>query len=180
HELLSDGGAALDDLTGAYVGDEGAEDPDRVDAAVPVEAPVLDRDGRLGHPRADRVSRDRSPVLDRRQNADQTAVCAVDERVVGLADRPQRAQIAARAEVDGPAGRRGREHGERGGDGKYEEKAPSPGRSPLRLGLPLAAHVQTPSARSRRWARRRSSCSRRSAATWSPATARTVTVAVPS
>ena len=179
-ELLRDGGAALDDVPGAHVGDERPEDPDRVDAAVLVEATVLDRDGRLGHPGADRSGRDSRSVLDRGQDADQVAVRAVDERVVGLTHRSQRAQVAARAEVDGAPGRRGREHRERNGDREDDEEC-----ARLRLGrclgfgLRLPAHVQTPSARSRLWARSRSSCSRRSAAAWSAATARTVTVAVP-
>ena len=50
HELLRDRRAALHDPARANVGDEGARDPDRVDATVLVEAPVLDRDGRLRHP----------------------------------------------------------------------------------------------------------------------------------
>ena len=179
HELLRDGRAALDDVAGAHIGGERPEDPDRIDPAVLVEAPVLDGDGCLRHPRADSGAPDGRPVLDGGEHADQAAVRAVDERAVGLAHRSQRAQVAARAEVDGPAGRRGREHGERNGDREDDESAAPPPRSLLRLGSPLAAHVQTPSARSRLCARNRSSCSRRSAAAWSPATARTVTVAVP-
>ncbi len=88
HELLRDGGAALDDVAGAHVRDERPQDPHRVYAAVLVEPPILDRDGRLRHPRADRAPRDGRPVLDRGQDADQAAVRAVDERVVGLAHRP--------------------------------------------------------------------------------------------
>jgi len=87
NELLRDRRPALDDVAGADVGDEGTDDPHRIDATVPVEAPVLDRDGRRGHPRTDLVARDSRPVLDRRQDPDQLAVCAVDERAVGLAHR---------------------------------------------------------------------------------------------
>ena len=88
HELLRDGGAALDDAAGADVGDERPEDPHRVYAAVLVEPPILDRDGRLRHPRADRARRDGRPVLDGGQDADQAAVHTVNERVVGLAHGP--------------------------------------------------------------------------------------------
>src|SRR5438067_1012594 len=44
HELLRDRRSALDDLAGADVAPESAGDPDVVDAAVLVEAAVLDRD----------------------------------------------------------------------------------------------------------------------------------------
>ena len=176
-QLLRDGRAALDDATGAHVRDQRAEDPLRVDATVLVEAPVLDRYRRLRHPRADRVARDRRPVLDGRQDADQIAVRAVDERAVCLGHGPQRAQVAARAEVDGAP--RGGEREQREGSRDREDDegaAPPLGR---RFGSSAAAHVQTPSARSRLCARSRSSCSRRSAAASSEAAARTVSVAVP-
>ena len=54
-ELLCDRRAALDDLLVAYVGPHGPEDAAQVDAAVLVEAPVLDRDDRLLHDRRDLV-----------------------------------------------------------------------------------------------------------------------------
>ena len=50
-ELLADRRAALDDLPGADVGPERTQDADVVDAAVLVEALVLDRHGRLREPR---------------------------------------------------------------------------------------------------------------------------------
>ena len=52
-ELLRDRRAALHDLTRLHVGPDGAGDPLRIDAAVLVEAPVLDRDRCFRHPRAD-------------------------------------------------------------------------------------------------------------------------------
>ncbi len=52
-ELLGDRRAALDHLAGAHVTPEGADDALVVDAAVLVEAAVLDRDRRLRQPRAD-------------------------------------------------------------------------------------------------------------------------------
>ena len=50
HELLRDRRAALDDLPGAEVRPRSARDADVVDAAVLLEAPVLDRDGRARQP----------------------------------------------------------------------------------------------------------------------------------
>ena len=62
-ELLGDRRAALDDAALAQVAPGGAGDALVVDAAVLVEAPVLDRDRRLRHPGRDLApSRDRLPV----------------------------------------------------------------------------------------------------------------------
>src|SRR5262249_54522980 len=154
HELLRDGGPALHDAAGTHVGDKRAEDPDRVDAAMLIEAPVLDRDGRLRHPWTDRVALHGGPVLDGREDADEAAVGAVDQRAVRLAHRLQRAQVAARTEVDGAARSREREQGEWDRNGEGDDNAAAAPESPPRLRLPLCAHVQTPSAR-RRWCARR-------------------------
>src|SRR4029079_27636 len=62
-ELLRDRRASLDHFALLRVTPGGADDPLPVDAAVLVEAPVLGRDHRLGHPRADLVERDRLAVL---------------------------------------------------------------------------------------------------------------------
>src|SRR5262249_59841386 len=72
-ELLRDGGPALHDAAGTHVGDKRAEDPDRVAAAVLIEPPVLDRDGRLRHPWTDRVARNGGPVLHRPEGAAEAA-----------------------------------------------------------------------------------------------------------
>src|SRR4029077_3904879 len=48
-ELLGNGRAALRRATPEHVVDDGAHDPPRIDAVMRMEAPVLDRDERLGH-----------------------------------------------------------------------------------------------------------------------------------
>ena len=108
HELLRDRRAALDDLAGADVRDDGARDADGIDAAVLVEAPVLDRDGRLRHPRADLAARHRRAVALRGDDAELRAVRRVDERVLADGDRAQRVEVAARAEHRGRADRAAR------------------------------------------------------------------------
>ena len=92
-ELLGDRGAALDDLARAQVFDRGTDDALVVDAAVLVEAPVLDRDGGLRHPRAHLRKGDWLPVLLSRDRAEEGTVGGVDERVRGA---------ALRSGVDGP------------------------------------------------------------------------------
>ncbi len=47
-ELLGDRAAALDDMAGGEIGDRGADEPDRIDAEMAIEAAVLGRDHRLG------------------------------------------------------------------------------------------------------------------------------------
>ena len=81
-------------LPALHVGDDGAEDADRIDAAVAVEAAILDRDRRLRHPRADRAARNGRPVLLGRDRAEQAAVGRVDERVLADRDRTERAEVA--------------------------------------------------------------------------------------
>ena len=97
-ELLRDRRAALDDLARAHVLPERARDALDVDAAVLVEAPVLDRDRRLRHPRADLAERHRLAVPLGRDRAEQRVVGGVDERVLADRDRPQRVQVAGGAE----------------------------------------------------------------------------------
>jgi hypothetical protein len=57
HQLLGEGRAALDDAAAAQVGERGAQDADRVDAVVVVEAPVLDQDDRARQQRRQRGER---------------------------------------------------------------------------------------------------------------------------
>jgi hypothetical protein len=61
-ELLRDRRAALNNLALRHVGPERARDADGVDAAVLPVALVLDRNRRLGHPRADLSPRDLLPI----------------------------------------------------------------------------------------------------------------------
>ena len=85
HELLRDGRAALDDAPGLDVLHQRAGDALEVDAAVLVEAAVLDRDRRLREPRAHLLERDGLPVPLGRDRPQEGVVGGVDERV--LADR---------------------------------------------------------------------------------------------
>ena len=85
HELLRDGRAALDDAPGLDVLHQRPGDALEVDAAVLVEAAVLDRDRRLREPRAHLLERDGLPVALGRDRPEEGVVGGVDERV--LADR---------------------------------------------------------------------------------------------
>ena len=70
-ELLRDRRAALDDLAGRHVLPRGARDALVVDAAVLVEAAVLDRDGRARQPLRHLAVRDRLAVALGRDRAEQ-------------------------------------------------------------------------------------------------------------
>src|SRR5207244_579604 len=72
-----------------------------VDAAVRVEAAVLDCDRRLAHPEARGAKGDRLPVALGRDRAEQRSVGRVDERVLADRDRPERAEGATRAKRGG-------------------------------------------------------------------------------
>src|SRR4029077_20166352 len=90
--------AALDHVTRAEVLPGGAGDALVVDAAVLVEAVVLDRDRCLAHPRADAPEGDRRAIALSRDRAQQRAVGRVDERVLADLDRLQIVQVAVGAE----------------------------------------------------------------------------------
>src|SRR5262249_37780634 len=92
-ELLRDRRAALDDLPRADVLPEGPRDAFVVDAAVLVEAPVLDGDRRLRQPRAYAAERYGLAVLLRRDRAEQRPVGRVDEGVLADRDGPQAREI---------------------------------------------------------------------------------------
>ena len=94
-ELLRDRRAALDDVARPVVLQRGAHDSLVVDAAVLVEAPVLDCDRCLPQPRRRLLERDGLPVVVRRDRAQKRAVCRVDERVLADSDRLQRGEVAA-------------------------------------------------------------------------------------
>src|SRR5215213_3724999 len=48
-KLLGDGGAALDNVAGAKIAESGAAEADRIYAEMRIEAPILNRDHRLGN-----------------------------------------------------------------------------------------------------------------------------------
>ena len=125
-ELLRDRRAALDDLAGVHVLPERPRDALDVDAAVLVEAPVLDRDGRLRHPGADPRERHRLTVPLGRDRAEDRVVRRVDEGVLADRDRPQGVQIAVGAEGrdagDGRAGNDEEEPEDRD-DGEHDRAA---------------------------------------------------------
>ena len=89
-ELLGDGAAALPDAARAHVGDHRAADAARVDAPVPVEAAILDRDEGGGSHRIEPADVDRR-FLDRAAPGDRPALLRheQDRRVV---ERLQRAR----------------------------------------------------------------------------------------
>src|SRR5436190_8509750 len=199
-ELLRDRRAALDDSAGAQVLRRGAEDALVVHAAVLVEAAVLDRDGRLGHPAARPGERDRLAVLLGGYRAEESAVVRVDERVRRAPlrtgrDRTQLGEAAARLEGRGTAEARGddREHDqhERSGDDRSVPSSLLLQLQPALVGpadddfevvgapAPRRAHQKTPAARRRSCARIRSSLSRRSASRGPSAATRTTIVAFP-
>src|SRR5207249_9198568 len=97
-DLLRDRRATLDDPAGAKVGPERARDPLVVDAAVVVEAAILDRHRGRPHPRADVLQRNRLAVLLGRNRPEELAVGGVDEGVVAERCRSERGKVAARAE----------------------------------------------------------------------------------
>jgi hypothetical protein len=66
HELLRDRGSALDDAAGLEIGDDRAADREDVDAAVLVEAAVLDRNRAFDEPRRDLLQEQRLAVRRRR------------------------------------------------------------------------------------------------------------------
>ena len=109
-ELLADRRAALDHLAGADVGPERAQDPDVVDAAVLVEALVLDGDRRPRQPRRHLREADRLPVVVGRDRAEERAVGRVDERVRADVDGLQAREAARGRERDPGADAGDRDH----------------------------------------------------------------------
>ena len=91
-----------------------------------VEAPVLDRDRRLRHPRADAREGDDLPVPLGRDRAEQRAVGGVDEGVLADPHLVQSREIAGRAErVDPAAARNGRSGHDSGHDQEHDEQRPA-------------------------------------------------------
>src|SRR5438067_1945160 len=200
HELLGDGGAALNDVAGAQVAPGGTDDALVVDAAVLVEAVVLDRDRRPALPDADPVQADARPVLFRRDRAQKRAVRRIDERVLAVLDRLQLREVAARPELRHRADPAGDESEQE--DEEADEEDPQPTLATVLAGAsapPRAAkhvleivvaaapaarrrrrrrHANTPASRRRLCARRRSSLSRRSAAGSSSAQTLTISSAL--
>src|SRR5690348_11875905 len=80
-KLLLDGRAALHDVARRYVRPQRPQRSLVVDAAVLVEAAILDRDGRLLQPRRYAVTRYGDPVLGRGNTGEQPAVIVTDHAV---------------------------------------------------------------------------------------------------
>ncbi len=102
YELLGERRPSFDDLTLGEVAPECARDPLVVDAAVPIEAPVLDRDRRPAHPGADLGERDRLPVALGGDRSQRRPVGRIDKAVLADRHRPQDVEVAVRSrEADG-------------------------------------------------------------------------------
>ncbi len=138
-ELLCDRRAALDDLLVADVGPHGPEDAAQVDAAVLVEAPVLDRDDRLLHDRRDLVGTEDGAGLVSAQHRQDLTVGGVDvavllDAVVGVG-RVDRRDIRGDGghEAEGE-GRQAAEpqHGEQEKEPELADAAPGPLRRGVR------------------------------------------------
>ena len=122
-ELLRQRGATLDDLSLREVTPQRSRYALVVDAAVPVEAPVLDGDRRTPHPGADIDQRHRLAVSLGGDRPERRPVGGIDERVLPDSDGTQDIEVAVRAdEVDcghGSGGNRSRpddeQHAERHG-----------------------------------------------------------------
>src|SRR5439155_532592 len=97
-ELLRDRRAALDDAARADVLPEGPSDALVVDAAVPVEAAILDSHRGPAQQRADLGERHRLAVALGRDRAEERAVSRVDEGVLTHGHRRERAEVAGRLE----------------------------------------------------------------------------------
>ena len=139
-ELLGQRGAALDDLAALDVLHGGAQNPLVVDAAVRVEAPVLDRHGRLREEGRHLVEGDRLAVLLRRDGAEHGAVRRVDEGVLPDGHGPERRERAAVLErLD--ARERGRDEDRRAAQEEREEEDED---EPARLGPVAAAALAAP------------------------------------
>src|SRR2546423_5578676 len=128
HELLRNRRPAFDDLAGADVAPERAGDPDVVDAAVLVEAAVLDRNGRRRQPARHPAETDRLAVPLRGDRAEQRPVRRVDEGVLADRDRPQRTEITADGErrARAEAGEQGDRRDVQGRAGEQRSGPPAP------------------------------------------------------
>ncbi len=133
-ELLGDGGSALDGLVLHQVDPGGAEDADRVDARVLVEAVVLDGDHRVAEGLGHLIERNDRPIdraVDRREEG---AVAVVHVRRLDRRQRLGQHDLGVRVD-ERPAGRQDDQ------DGHGEEHPPeSPEEPLLRVSL-LAAGV---------------------------------------
>src|SRR5262245_50880068 len=205
NELLRDRRSALDDIAGAEVADRGPDDSLVVDAAVPVEAPVLDRDRGLRHPRAHLREGDRLAILLGGDRAQQRAVRGVDEGVCGPAlrtgrNRAELGQAAAGLEGSGTAEPDRDDPADDRHEHDRDDRRVAPplllDAQPALLGAPdqlvevvgaptasapsgRRAHPKTPAARKLVCARIRRSLSSRSASIGPEARARTTIVAFP-
>ncbi len=138
-QLLGDRRAALDRPAGFEVLQRGAGDPLRVDAAVLVEALVLDRDGGALEALRDAVDRDRRPRFFGLDDAELAAVGRVDGRVAALVDRPaggERGRL--RGDVEHPVGDADRADREQRRDPERDEEQLAARASPVSLAATVA------------------------------------------
>jgi hypothetical protein len=100
HQLLGEGAAALAHFAGAQVDHECAADALRVDAPVPREAAVLDRDQRVGQERGNLAGREHDAILAvRRENAADAHRVEPEQRQVAALGVANAAHAGA-AEID--------------------------------------------------------------------------------
>jgi hypothetical protein len=145
-ELLRDRRAPLDRAAGSDVVDRGPRDPLKVDAAVLVEAPVLDRNRRLRHPRTRVFQADGLTVLLRWDRAEEGAIGCVDERVGADPGRSEVVQVAVGLNRAGAAeADRGQDCEDRDQqEGKNTEPAAAPGaRTAALVVAAVVRHVGT-------------------------------------
>ena len=129
HELLRQRRAALCDARGRHVGDGGTQHCDPVRAALLVEAPVLDRDGRLRELRIDPVQGNGLVHDGRAERCEPGPVGRVQRRAPADAVRLQPAEIASDEEVRAAAmDLQGDGSDERGQEHRRREQPPAPRR----------------------------------------------------
>ena len=139
HELLGDGRPALHGLAGLEVLDAGAHDRVEVDAAVLVEALVLDGDGGAPQVHRDVAPRDDAAQHVRLDEAEPRAVGRVDDRQLALVGGLQLVEVGSGGGDRQHVADRD-EHGDDGDGGEHAEPeqhcaAPGVAPSPPRLSL---------------------------------------------
>ena len=98
-ELLRDRAAALDDSPRAEVAQRRADDADRVEAVMRIEAPILDREERVDHVRRHLVERDVDPLLGE-EGKGRLALAIEDDRRLGA--RREVGQVVGAVELAWP------------------------------------------------------------------------------
>ncbi len=128
HQLLGDGGAALEHVAGGDVGRQGPGGRPQVDAGVVVEGLVLDREHGVDHHLGDLRQRHRLAVLLPVQHGDQAAVGGQDHRPLGQGVEVELAGGCRRSGLQHPCGGLGQEgqaqRTQTPDQGDYPEEAP--------------------------------------------------------